>query len=72
MEKALTEPFEVSTDQPICKPRPPKVSRKRNQLDFVSSTCDSPNQLSSSLLGDMASLRRGSTSEDMRGGWSAW
>lgn len=64
-EKALTDPLEVSTDHPICRPRPPKVSKNRNQLLLVSSTCCSPNQSSSSSSGDKASLRSGSTSEDI-------
>ena len=66
-EEALTDPLDVSTDQPICRPSPPNVSRNRNQLLFVSSVCCSPIQ-SSSSSGDMTSLRSGSTSDDMRVG----
>jgi hypothetical protein len=66
-EEALTDPLEVSTDHPICRPSPPKVSRNRNQLLFVSSVCCSPIQ-SSSSSGDMTSLSSGSTSDDMRVG----
>ena len=32
-----TEPLDVSTDQPIWRPRPPRVKRKRKKLLFVSS-----------------------------------
>jgi hypothetical protein len=60
----LTEPLEVSTDQPIWRPSPPNVSKKRNQLLFVSSVCCSPCQ-SSSSRGDMDSLSSGSTSRDI-------
>ena len=64
----LTEPFEVSTDHPICRPSPPKVSRNRNQLLFVSSTWCSPSQSSSLPSGESTSFSSGSTSEDMRVG----
>ena len=56
--------MDVSTDQPICSPRPQNVSRKRNQLLLVSSVCYSPCQ-SSSSMGDMDSFSSGSISRDI-------
>lgn len=41
------------------------MSKNKNQLLFVSSTCDSPIQSSSSSSGDRLSLRSGSFSEDI-------
>lgn len=63
-ERRRTEPLEVSTDQPICRPSPPKVSKKSCQLLMVSSVCCSPCQ-SSSSSGDMDSLSSGSISRDI-------
>ena len=37
VETRLTEPLDVSTDQPIWRPRPPRVKRNRKKLLLVSS-----------------------------------
>lgn len=66
--RGRTDPLEVSTDHPICRPSPQKVSKNRNQLVFVSSTCCSPCQSSSLPRGESTSFSSGSTSEDMRVG----
>lgn len=59
----LTEPFEVSTDHPICRPRPPRVSRNKKKLLFVSSGW-LPCQSSSSSRGEMTLFNSSKSAEE--------
>ena len=63
-QSTLTDPLDVSTDHPICKPSPPRVNKNRNQLLFVSSSA-SPSQ-SSLPIGETI-LSSGSPSFDVLG-----